>query len=272
LVSEIPALEKYSFQVTTANTFPHSAGIASSASGISAFSLCMLTIISKINGKEIPMYEFYKIASFVSRMGSGSACRSIYGGFSVWGKTPGLHDSSDLYAFPINDLVHADLMKLRDAILVVSSSPKSISSSLGHELMKDHPFAGVRFDQAMINIREMLGALFSGDIEKIASISENEALTLHSLIMTSAGGSILLEPGSIEIIKKIQQTRQNGLPVFFSLDAGPNVHLLYPDKESHNIEKFIRDEVMEFCENGRVIFDHCGNGPLMRETESPHDL
>jgi len=267
LVSEIPVLGKYSFQVTTANTFPHSAGIASSASGISAFSLCLLTIIPKITGKEIPADEFYKIASFVSRMGSGSACRSIYSGFSVWGRTPGLHDSSDLFALPINDRVHRDFMKLRDAILVVSSSPKTISSSLGHELMKDHPYAGVRIDQAKTNIQELLKALESGDIDKLAAISENEALTLHSLIMTSAGGTILLEPGSIAILKKIQQARQKGIPVLFSLDAGPNVHILYPENCCDSAEKFIREELLQFCENGQVIFDLCGEGPVLIESE-----
>ena len=267
MVSEIPVLKKYSFQVTTANTFPHSAGIASSASGISAFSLCLLTIISKITGKDIPGDEFYKIASFVSRMGSGSACRSIYGGFSVWGKTCGLPGSSDLVAVSINERIHSDLMKLHDAILVVSSSPKRISSSSGHELMNAHPFANSRFEQAKTNIKAMLQALESGDIDKLAAISENEALTLHSLIMTSAGGPMLLEPGSMAIMRKIQEARKKGLRVFFSLDAGPNVHVLYPENSAEPAEKFIREELFQFCENGQVIWDRCGEGPLMSQTE-----
>jgi diphosphomevalonate decarboxylase len=262
LISEIPVMEGFSFNVTTANTFPHSAGIASSASGISAFALCLLTVISKITGTEVSMEKFLQIASFVSRIGSGSACRSVYGGFSLWGRTMGVADSSDLYAVPLNDKVHTDLMKLRDAILVVSSSPKSLSSSAGHELMKTHPFAGVRFDQARINIQETLAALQTGDIDKLASVSENEALTLHSLIMSSAGGTILLDPVSLKVIKRVQQERLHGLPVFFTLDAGPNVHILYPDDRSEDAEDFIRDELSQFCENDLVIFDRCGDGPI----------
>ena len=267
LTSEIMVLERYSFHIKTANTFPHSTGIASSASGISAFTLCLLSIVSKITGKDIPEEEFMRIASFISRMGSGSACRSVYGGFSLWGETHGLPGSSDLYAVPVNDPVHAEFLKLHDAILVVSSSPKSLSSTAGHTLMNTHPYAGVRIEQARNNIQETLKALQSGDIEKLAAISENEALTLHSLIMTSAGGTILLEPNSLVVLKRVQQARHHGLPVFFSLDAGPNVHILYPDNSSERVENFIREELTQFCENGQVIFDQCGNGPIQVKTE-----
>lgn len=267
LTSEIPVLERYSFQVKTSSTFPHSTGIASSASGMSAFSLCLLSIVSEITGKEIPLEEFSEIASFVSRWGSGSACRSVYGGFSLWGETPGLPYSSDLFAIPINDHVHTDFMKMHDAILVVSSSPKSLSSTAGHELMKTHPYAGVRIDQALTNIQETMNALQSGDFDKLAAISENEALTLHSLIMTSRGDTILLEPNSLIILKRIQHARQQGFPVFFTLDAGPNVHLLYPDHSTEPVENFIMEELTQFCENGLVIFDQCGEGPIRVKNE-----
>jgi diphosphomevalonate decarboxylase len=113
----------------------------------------------------------------------------------------------------------------------------------------------------------MLQALESGDIDKLAAISENEALTLHSLIMTSAGGPMLLEPGSMAIMRKIQEARKKGLRVFFSLDAGPNVHVLYPENSAEPAEKFIREELFQFCENGQVIWDRCGEGPLMSQTE-----
>jgi diphosphomevalonate decarboxylase len=180
-------------------------------------------------------------------------------------------DSSDFYAIPVNDKVHHDFMKLHDAILVVSSSPKSLSSSSGHELMSTHPFSVVRVNQALTNIQGTLDALYSGDLDKLAVISENEALTLHSLIMTSTGGTILLEPDSLMIIKMVRQARQRGLPVFFSLDAGPNIHLLYPDKNSEDVEHFIREELTQLCENGKIIFDQCGDGPVQIKTEQHPD-
>jgi diphosphomevalonate decarboxylase len=266
LTKEIPVMAEFSLKVTTANTFPHSAGIASSASGISAFTLCLLTIISRITRKEVSRDNFLQLASFVSRMGSGSACRSPYGGYSLWGMTPGIAGSSDMYAVPLADKVHPDFMTLHDAILVISSSPKSLSSTAGHDLMRAHPFAGVRFDQARTNIQETLKALQSGDFETLAEISENEALTLHSLIMSSPGGAILLEPNSLLVVKRVQEIRKQGLPVFFTFDAGPNVHLLYPDENSKEVENFIHKELKQFCENDLVIFDRCGKGPAAVKT------
>jgi diphosphomevalonate decarboxylase len=268
LSSEIPVLKQYSFEVKTSNTFPHSAGIASSASGMSAFSLCLLSIILKITGRDIPQNDFLRIASYISRMGSGSACRSVFGGYTLWGQEPGVPDSSDEYAISINDRIHPDLMKFHDAILVVSSSHKSLASSLGHELMRIHPFAQARYEQAGTNIHEVLNYLQSGDFDQLAEISENEALTLHSLIMTSPGGTILMEPNSLIIINNIKNARKHGIPVFFSLDAGPNVHLFYLDDRKEEVENFIRNELIGFCENGQVIFDHCGEGPALIKIDS----
>ncbi|MEI7662431.1 MAG: hypothetical protein WCK34_09545 [Bacteroidota bacterium] len=83
----IPSLGNFSFRATTSNTFPHSTGIASSASGLSAFTLCLLDIACQSMNLEIPLPEWKQVASFASRLGSGSACRSIYGGFAVWGRS-----------------------------------------------------------------------------------------------------------------------------------------------------------------------------------------
>jgi diphosphomevalonate decarboxylase len=265
LVKEIPALGELSFRVETKNSFPHSTGIASSASGFSAFVLCLLNIAEMVSGEKIPSEEFLNAASFVSRLGSGSACRSVYSGFSLWGETDLVPGSSDLFAVPINDRIHPSLKTLHDAILVISSNPKRLPSSSGHALMEHHPFAVARISQVKNNISEILKALDSGDIEHLAGITENEALTLHALIMTSGGGPILLEPSSVKVISQIREARQKGLPVFFSLDAGPNVHLFYPDQAVEQVEQFITDELEISCEKGSVILDWCGSGPERQE-------
>lgn len=262
LIREIPVFNGFSYCVETKNSFPHSTGIASSASGMSAFTLCMLDIASQIANVDLSREETLHLASFASRMGSGSACRSLFGGFSVWGESDIVAGSSDQYAITINDLVHPGLDSLHDAILVVSSRPKSVASTLGHSLMNDHPFAGARFMQARTHLEQILTALKAGDLERLGNISETEALTLHSLIMISRGGGLLFEPGSITIMRKIKEARDFGLPVFYTLDAGPNVHLLYPDAASDKVEAFIRSELLQFCEDGQVIFDHRGEGPV----------
>ena len=262
LVNEIPPLQNYSFRVETMNTFPHSTGIASSASGISAFSLCMLSIAEKITGIQIPDDQKMKLASFISRIGSGSACRSVYGGFSLWGETPLCLNSSDEYAVPVNDQVHSSFRNLQDAILVISEKVKEISSSSGHILMHHHPFAENRIVQAENHFKELLNALRTGDFELLGKVAETEALTLHSLIMTSEGNPILFAPNTIYIIKKVQQVRKSGLPLFFTLDAGANVHLIYPETEKEKIEKLIHSDLLQYCENGKVIYDRYGRGPV----------
>lgn len=268
LVQEIPVLGNFSFMVETSNSFPHSTGIASSASGISAFALCLLTIAEKVTKKKIPLMEFLTMASFSSRMGSGSACRSVFGGYTVWGKTPDVPGSSDLFAIPVTDRVHPSLRTLHDAILVVSTTPKSLPSSQGHTLMDNHPFTPARIRQASNNLSELLKALTMGDLDRLAGLAEYEALTLHALIMSSPGGMILMEPRTVQIIKQIQAARQRGLAVFFTLDAGPNVHLMYPESAVHEVENFIREELMPLCERDFIIYDYCGTGPVQTNMET----
>lgn len=268
LVQEIPVLKQFTFRVETSNSFPHSVGIASSASGISAFALCLLSIAEKGNGIKIPLNKFFHVASFAARMGSGSACRSVYGGFTVWGKTPEVPGSSDSFAIAVSDRVHPSFLAMRDAILVVSSAPKSLTSSQGHSLMDNHPFKNGRIRQASGNFSELLNALIAGDFNHLAGIAENEALTLHALIMSSAGGAVFIEPNTIQIINKIRAARQKGIPVLFTLDAGPNVHLLYPESAAPGVETFIRKELLAFCENGSVIYDHCGAGPVQTKMDT----
>lgn len=262
MVREIPILNGFSYKMETHNSFPHSTGIASSASGLSAFTFCMLDIAGRIADVTVPEKQFRNIASYASRMGSGSACRSVYGGFSAWGQTDLIPDSSDDYAIDINELVHPDLARLKDAILVISSNPKSVSSSTGHSLMNKHPYAQGRYLQVTKNLEKILDALKTGDLNLLGEISENEALSLHFLIMTSAGGDILITPASLAVMKQIRLMRASGLPVFYTLDAGPNVHLLYPESAAVKVENFIKTDLVQYCENGNVIFDHYGNGPV----------
>lgn len=269
LTEEVLQLRNFTFDITTSNSFPHSTGIASSASGLSAFTLCLLDIAAKAAGLNPGHDELMRMASFASRMGSGSACRSLFGGFTVWGETGLVPGSSGLFAVPVTGQIHPSLRNLHDAILVVSTVPKALPSSRGHSLMTTHPFAPARLEQAHGNLARCLSALAGGDAEKLAEVCENEALTLHSLIMTSGGGQVLMEPGTISIIKRIQYGRRSGLPLFFTLDAGPNVHVLYPESDRDPAEAFIRNELVPFCEHGQVIFDHCGAGPAPNGYHQP---
>ena len=262
LKSLFPWIEGYSFEAETSNSFPDSAGIASSASGFSAFTLCLLDINEMISGKQFSDHEFRRMASGLARLGSGSASRSVYGGYTVWGETPLIHGSSDERAIPLKMTVHNDFIELHDAILIVSAEAKSLSSTGGHALMDSHPMASARYLQARQNLAECLQAMQTGDFEQFAAVVENEALSLHSLIMTSKGSNVLMHPGTLRVIQRIREARANGLPACFTLDAGPNVHLLYPAAHSLSVKNFIREQLLEFCAEGRFIDDKCGEGPI----------
>ena len=262
LVSEIPEMGKLTLRADTSNSFPHSTGIASSASGLSAFAFCLTDISRRLMNANLSMTELQQMTSCISRIGSGSASRSAYGGFTVWGKSLIVPGSSDEYAIPIAEQVRPELLSLHDAIMIVSTYPKQLSSSQGHMTMKNHPLLNNRISLANQNLEEILFALKGNDFEHLASVAENEAFTLHALIMSANPGITLMQPGTVEIIKLVHEARKNGLPVFFTLDAGANVHVLYPAASATVVEKYISDALQPLCEKGRVIFDRCGAGPV----------
>jgi diphosphomevalonate decarboxylase len=250
------------FEIESGNNFPHSAGIASSASAMSALSLCLCSIESRITGEPEDTAAFLQKASFISRIGSGSACRSVYGGIAVWGKHQAVEGSDDEFAVPLPFELPPVFSGIRDTILIVDPGQKKISSSVGHNLMKGHAYAHARFNQATSNLTTLQLALRQGDWETFAMITENEALSLHAMMMTSRPGYLLMQPNSLKIIDKVTDFRkQTGASVCFTLDAGPNIHLLYPENEVKEIEPLI-DQLKEYCYNETAIEDKIGGGPI----------
>lgn len=259
---KLPWINKYNFTIFSKNSFPHSAGIASSASSFGALALCLTELDFSFAGKPIETADFWKVASELARLGSGSACRSVYSGFSIWGQTQLFESSSDDYAIRLTDGVSPVFQGLRDAILLVDSGTKEVSSSVGHRLMEDHFYQRSRIAQAHENINELYLALLSGDQEKFVAVVENEALSLHAMMMTSNPSFILLKPNSLEIINRIRRFREKTqIPVCFTIDAGTNIHLLYFQENENDVKAFIERELLQFCEDGNWIDDCIGGGP-----------
>lgn len=257
-IEDFPYLRMGAVTIRSTNSFPHSAGIASSASAFGAIALAMLDITYQLEEKELDD-EFYNKASRLARLGSGSACRSIYPSFAVWGKNQMIENSSDDFAIEIKD-IHPIFKNLRDAILIIDDEPKKVSSTIGHALMNEHPYAEQRFLQANKRSAEMVEILAEGDVDSFIHICESDALTLHAMMMTSSDYYLLVKPGTLIAIDRIMQFRlENLVPVCFTLDAGPNVHILYPDKFKDAVEEFIRTELNDTYKS--VIFDHEGQGP-----------
>jgi len=127
--------------------------------------------------------------------------------------------------------------------------------------MHNHPFAEHRFAQAHHNLSTIKSILETGDLDQFIKIVESEALTLHAMMMTSLPYFILMKPNTLEIINKIWKFRNDTkIPVCFTLDAGANVHVLYPENVRDSVLQFIKDELVGYCQNGNYICDTIGNG------------
>ena len=263
IVSELPFLNDYELKFESENSFPHSTGIASSASSMSAIALCLVSLEEVDNGETYNRNDFYNRASYFARLGSGSACRSVYGEFALWGAEEQVKGSSDEFAVPYNLPVHEKFQQMGDVVLLVSSEQKTVSSTLGHHLMGVHPFAEVRYQQAESNLQALMVAMQVGDFDSFSCVVENEAMTLHALLMTSSDEGLLMKPNTISIINEIRSFRiDSGLQMCFTLDAGPNVHLLYPMSEREKVLDFVNFRLKRFCENGKFIDDQIGSGPV----------
>ena len=254
---EIPFITRFQLLIESKNSFPHSSGIASSASSMAALALCLTDIQKTLNNSTSINYQH---ASHLARLGSGSGCRSIKGKWNLWGKTPLQANSSNLYAVEI-EAIAPIFNTLCDTILIIDPEKKKTSSTAGHSLMNDHPFKAGRIVQANQNIKTLLATLASGDFDKFIEITENEALTLHGLMLSSNPSYTLLLPNTLVAIQKIRDFReQTHLPLCFTLDAGPNIHLIYPSEVSDQIVPFIETELLSLCFQKKAIFDIIGNG------------
>ncbi len=257
----VPFISKYSFRIETSNSFPHSSGIASSASGMSALALCLMDLERSLSEAEMTDDFFRRKASFLARLGSGSACRSIEGPLIVWGEHTDIDGSSNLIGLKYPYEVHENFKNYQDSILLVDKGEKQVSSTLGHGLMQDHPYAEQRFIQANSNMSRLVSIFKSGDLDGFIEIVESEALQLHAMMMTSLPYFILMKPNTLEIINRIWQFRKDkGSNLCFTLDAGANVHVLYPESEKAEVAAFIRSDLTQFCKNGSYIEDHAGLG------------
>ena len=175
---------------------------------------------------------------------------------TLWGETPSLSNSSNDYAIPIGDMIHPVFKTYHDTILIVSSKEKSVSSRAGHSLMDNHPMAEMRYSTARKNTEDLLMILKQGDLDGFIKIAEEEANQLHDLMATSTPSYTLKEPNTINIINKILEFRkETGLPVCYTLDAGPNVHLLYPDSCAEEVHKFIEEVLKDYCFENKYIDD-----------------
>jgi len=248
--------------ISSKNSFPHSSGIASSASGLSAIAICLMSLERELN-PSLTKEFIHKKASFLARLGSGSASRSIEGPLVVWGKHPTINGSSDLFGIQFPYKVHPVFKNYQDAILLVDKGEKQVSSTLGHHLMHEHPYAENRFQQANENVSRMSEILQNGDLKEFVNLVESEALTLHAMMLASTPYFVLMKPNTLEIINRIWAYRkEHDSNLCFTLDAGANVHVLYPESEKESVNQFIENQLSRYCQKNHYICDNVGYGAV----------
>ena len=208
-------------RVVSTNSFPTGTGIASSASAFAALTLAAATSL----GLELPE----KSLSQLARTGSGSASRSIPGGFVEWEP-----QGESSHAFSIAGPEHWDLV---DLILLVSKEHKKVVSSEGHKLADSSPLQNARIADAPRRLDICRKALLEKDFPAFAEIVEQDSNLMHSVMMTSEPPLYYWQPGTIEIIHSVQKWREEGLQVCFTIDAGPNVHLICPARAADQVKR-----------------------------------
>jgi len=253
-------LNNHDIYIRSKNNFPHSSGIASSASSMSALSSCLVDFEYLNSNKKNKSYYTNK-KSFIARLGSGSASRSIEGPISLWGLSDSYQGSSDLYSINISKDVNKVFLNYQNSILIIDPGVKKISSSIGHKLINENPFSNTRFDIARNNISRLKDIFKSGNLDEFINLTESEALMIHSLMLSSNPYFILMKPNTLEVISRIlEYRRETKSPISFTLDAGSNVHLLYPLSIKQTVQKFIKDDLLIFCKSNACIHDYLGKG------------
>ncbi len=236
----VPFLNHFEWFFDSSNTFPHSSGIASSASGFAALAKIIMAL-EKILNPDISDKYLQAKTSFLARLGSGSASRSIAHPIMIWGAHPDYPNTSNLYAVEADFDIHPIFKNYQDTIVLVEKGQKKVSSTVGHQLMNTHPYKEIRKQQAFENTQKMIHILQKGNIDAFIELVEQEALSLHALMMTSAPNYLLMQAETLEIIHKIRDFRQKtGSKVCFTLDAGANVHILYPENEKDEVLTYLK--------------------------------
>lgn len=234
-------------KIVTENNFPGGTGLSSSASGFAALTLAATSALGlKLSEKEL---------SILARQGSGSACRSVPSGFIEWldGET-----SETSFAKTIFPKEHWDIV---DVVAVVSTDKKEVSTTEGQKEARGSKFFKVRLTGMPAKIKECKSLIEKKDFEKFGELIEEEALELHSIMLTSHPSLVYLLPETLRIMRLVKKWRAEGLPVYFTLNTGQNIHLFAQKKD----EKKVIDKLKELKFVKKIISNYPCDGAKLSD-------
>lgn len=238
----------YFAAVASTNNFPMASGIASSASGFAALTVAACGALKlDLNATQL---------SAIARRGSGSASRSLFGGFVEW------EQGSDDETSVAHQLFPPEHWQLYDLVAVVSGAAKSVSSEAGHSIAKTSPLNEGRIASLPKALEEVRIAIQSRDIKRLGPVIEQDALAMHCVMMTGTPSLLYWQPGTLEIIQAVRRWReQDNIPAYFTIDAGPNVHVICEKESVAEVEKRLRN----LNHVKQVIVSAPGGGPQLLE-------
>ncbi len=238
-------------RVHSRNNFPSATGLASSASAFAALTL------AGARAAGLALEE--RALSIVARQGSGSAARSIPSGFVEWLAATNVTSTSDQsYA---RQLMPPDAWDLRDVIAIVSRDAKKVGSSEGHALVNTSPFLGERISRLPTRYHRVRRELLNKNLKGMGTEIEAEAIELHLLAMTSRPPIFYWAPATVRVMDAVRQWREEGLQAYYTLDAGPNVHVLVEAKDADEVASRLRT----FADVQDVIVSGAGGGARVND-------
>ena len=214
--------------IKSTNHVPTAAGLASSSSAFAA----LAGAFNKFYDLNLSDRELSRLA----RVGSGSASRSIFGGFAVWQKG---HDDLSSFAYSLDENPQMDLSLLA---VELNCQKKKVSSTLGMKQAQTSPFFDTWINRNDYELEEMISAIKSNDFTKLGELAELNASEMHALNFTAQPGFTYFEPDTIKAIKLVQDLRQKGIECYYTIDAGPNIKILTQLRNIKDIEKIFESE------------------------------
>jgi diphosphomevalonate decarboxylase len=240
--------EALSMRIAAHNSFPTGAGLASSAAGFTALTVAVLGAF----GREVEPRELSILAR---RSGSGSAARSVLGGYVEW---PAGEAEEEGYAVELAPREHWDL---RNIIAIVDPSPKSVSSRDGHRAAPSSPYYERRQEELPGRLEIVREAIAARDIERLGPVIEKDAIELHLVAMSSQPPIFYWQAGTLAVLEAARRLRDEGAQVYSTIDAGPNVHLICrPEDEEMVVARLESLDLVEY-----VIRDRVGGPPSLTD-------
>ncbi len=221
IVRQLSGRREYA-SIETWSNFPQGVGIASSAAAFAALAVAA----DAAYGLGLDRKSLSRLA----RRGSGSAARSVFGGFV---RLRSGQEDAAAFAEPILGAGHWGLV---DLIAIVSTSPKEVGSSKGHRLAETSPLQKARVEDTPRRFDLCMHALLARDFQRLATIVQQDSDLMHAVMMTSTPPLHYWEPATLAIMKTVLAWQAQGLQVAYTVDAGPNVHCLCPAAHAEEIQ------------------------------------